>query len=117
MSESDNTIDLAGHQVGFIPPTQGQIEAMIRISRSVNRGGDDSREFWLKQIGRIGDLLENMIVEADREQVEDLYVTGKIDHSTLLSAILTKVNANAEASEDKAIAKAKKVSGARVQRK
>lgn len=118
MSETDNFLDLAGHKVGFIPPTQGQIEAMIRISRSVQRGtDDDSRDFWIKQIGRIGDLLESMIIESDRETVEDLYLTGKLDHSVLLTAILTKVNENAEASEDQAIAKAKKVSGARVQRK
>jgi hypothetical protein len=58
-----------------------------------------------------------MIAEGDRETVEDLYVAGKLDHTTLVAAILTKVRENAEKSEDKAIAKAKKVTGARVQRK
>jgi hypothetical protein len=116
--ETDNTIILAGRVIQFIPPTQGQVEQMVRIARSTQRGGDDApSDFWVKQIGRIGDLLEQMIAEGDRETVEDLYVAGKLDHTTLVAAILTKVRENAEKSEDKAIAKAKKVTGARVQRK
>lgn len=115
---TDNTLILAGRVVGFIPPTQGQIEAMIRIVRSTQKGADDQpSDFWIKQIGRVGDLLEQMIVEGDREAVEDLYVSGKLDHSSLISAIMAKVEQNAVGSEDKAIAKAKKVTGARVQRK
>lgn len=116
--ETDNTIILAGRVIQFIPPTQGQVEQMVRIARSTQRGGDDApSDFWVKQIGRIGDLLEQMIAEGDRETVEDLYVAGKLDHTALVAAILTKVRENAEKSEDKAIAKAKKVTGARVQRK
>jgi hypothetical protein len=116
--ETDNTIILAGRVIQFIPPTQGQVEQMVRIARSTQRGADDApSDFWVKQIGRIGDLLEQMIVEGDREAVEDLYVEGKLDHTALVTAILTKVRENAEKSEDKAIAKAKKVTGARVQRK
>lgn len=116
--DTDNTIILAGRVVRYIPPTQGQIEQMVRIARSTQRGGDDAPpDFWVKQVGRIGDLLEQMIAEGDRDTIEDLYVTGKLDHSSLVAAILAKVRENAEKSEDKAIAKAKKVTGARVQRK
>lgn len=116
--ETEHTIILAGRVIRYIPPTQGQVEQMVRIARSTQRGADDApSDFWIKQIGRIGDLLEQMIAEGDRETVEDLYVEGKLDHSALVAAILTKVRENAEKSEDKAIAKAKKVTGARVQRK
>ena len=119
MSENDdNTLILAGRVVRFTPPTSGQIEAMIRIGRSVSKGTDDQpNDFWVKQIDRIGTLLESMIAEGDRDTVDELYLTGKIDHSELLSAIMKKVEANAAKSEDKAIDKAKKANGARVTRK
>ena len=112
-----DTIILAGRVVGFIPPTQGQMEAMIRIGRTIARGtDDDTMEFWHKQVDRVGTLLDSLIAEGDRDLVDQLYLTGKIDHSTLLRAILAKINSNAEQSEDKAIAKAK-ANTARVRRK
>lgn len=118
MSETDNTIILAGRVVGFIPPTQGQIEAMIRIGRTMQRGtDDDTSEFWHKQIERIGTLLDSMIAEGDRDLVDELYLTGKIDHATLMKTILTKVKESADQAEgraveaeNKAIAKAKTAS-------
>ena len=114
----DSTIILAGRVVGFIPPTQGQVEALVRIGRTLERGTDDGKEdFWIKQIDRIGTLLESLIAEGDRDIVDQLYLTGKIDHSELIRAIMGKISANAENSENKAIAKAKKTAGARVQRK
>lgn len=114
--DTDKTIILAGRVVGFIHPTQGQIEALIRISHTLENGPEDSKqEFWVKQIRRIGTLLDSLIVEADQELVEDLYLTGKISHSDLLTAILGKINSNAEKSENKAIAKAK-ANTARVKR-
>ena len=117
MTETDNTILLAGRVVGFIPPTQGQMESMIRISRTISRGtDDDAKEFWEKQIDRIGMLLESMVAEADRDLVDELYLTGKISHADLMTAIMTKVNENAVASEDKTIDKAK-ANVARVRRK
>lgn len=117
MTETDNTIILAGRVVGFVRPTQGQFEAMIRIARTIAKGtDDDTQQFWEKQIDRIGTLLESLIAEADRDLVDELYLTGKIDHGTLMKAIMGKVNEQAEASEDKAIAKAK-ANTVRVRRK
>lgn len=116
--ETDNTVILAGRVIRFIPPTTGQIEAMIRIGRSIRKGTDDQpNDFWVTQIDRIGTLLESMIAEGDRETVDELYLTGKIDHSALLTAIMKTVEANAEKSEDKAIDKAKKANPVRVARK
>lgn len=115
MTDSDSTILLAGRVIGFVPPTQGQIEVMARIGKTLQRGSDDEpTEFWITQLDRIGRLLEAMIIEGDRELVDTLYLTGKINHTDLLTAIMTKINETAVASEDKAIAKANK---ARVQRK
>lgn len=103
-----NTIVLAGRVIGIIRPTQGQMESLIRIGRSLRRGtDDDTMEFWQTQIDRIGTLLDSLIAEGDRETVDTLYLTGKIDHTTLLTAILGKVRSEAEESEEKAIVKAK----------
>lgn len=115
MTETDSTIVLAGRVVGFIPPTQGQMESMVRIGRTIQRGtDDDSNEFYLTQINRVGILLESLIAEKDRELVDELYLTGKIDHATLMTAIMNKINETATKSENKAIEKAKSV---RAQRK
>lgn len=119
MTDTDDTIILAGRVIGFKRPTQGQLEAMVRIGRTIRSSTDDDKtEFWQTQINRIGTLIEALIIEADREIVFDLYLNGRVDHSIVLAAILGKVNADAEASEDKAIAKAKgNASPVRVQRK
>lgn len=114
-SGTDNTIILAGRVIGFTPPTTGQVEAMVRIARTLEKGADDSPvDFWMTQIDRIGRLIDALINEADREIVDDLYLTGKISSLEALEAIMKKINTNAEASENKAIGKANKV---RVQRK
>lgn len=116
-AKTTNTILLGGQTIGFTPPTQGQIEAMIRISRSTQRATDDSpSDFWVKQIGRVGDLLDSLIDEADRDLVEEMYLDGRIDHSKLLVAILTKVRDDNDAADGKPAVKAKKVTGVRVQR-
>jgi len=115
MTDSDNTIILAGRVVRFIPPTQGQIESMVRIAKTLKTGSDDAPgEFWITQLHRIGVLIDSMIDEGDRETVDMLYLTGKISAMEALREIMAKVNASAEASENAAIAKANK---ARVQRK
>ena len=114
-TDSNDTLILAGRAVRFIQPTQGQIEMLIRIARSTQNSDEpENSDFWLKQVGRIGDLLEQLIAEGDRDAVDDLYIKGKINHSDLIKAILAKMEANAVKSEDKAIAKAKT---ARVARK
>lgn len=113
MTDSDNTIILAGRIVGFTPPTQGQIESMARIGKTLQRGTDDApSEFWVTQLDRIGTLLESMIDEKDRDLVDQLYLTGKLSHAELLTAIMTKVKEN---SPDEA--KEPKANKARVQRK
>lgn len=115
MTDSDNTIILAGRIIGFNVPTTGQVESMVRIAGTLRKGADDAPvDFWMTQISRIGTLIDSLIVEGDREIVDDLYLTGKISSLEALQEIMRKVNANAEASEEKAVGKANKV---RVQRK
>jgi hypothetical protein len=103
MTETDNTIVLAGRVVGFIPPTQGQMESMVRIGKTILRGtDDDSSEFYMTQIDRVGRLLESLIAEQDRDLVDDLYLTGKIDHATLMSAIIEKVKEKSDSKTESA---------------
>lgn len=112
MTDSVKTIVLAGRVIGFTPPTQGQIEAMARIGKSLQRGSDDEpMDFWITQLDRIGTLLESLIAEGDRETVDTLYLTGKISHTDLLTAVMNKIKA------DKPEVKDAKANKARVQRK
>ena len=113
MTDSVKTIILAGRVIGFTPPTQGQIEVMARIGKSLQRGTDDEpMDFWITQLDRIGTLLESLIAEGDREVVDMLYLTGKISHTDLLTAVMDKVKA------DKPVeVKDAKANKARVQRK
>lgn len=113
MTDSDNTIILAGRVIGFTPPTQGQIESMARIGKTLQRGTDDApTDFWVTQLDRIGTLLESMVDEKDRDLVDQLYLTGKISHTDLLTAIMTRVKENSPDEDSKP-----KANKARVQRK
>lgn len=111
------TIELDGQTVRFVRPTDGQVQALIRIGFGLRRMNDDTpKDFWVKQLDRMGTVLESVIHEDDRDMVDQLYLTGKIDHSQLLRAIMGQLQDEAVASEDKAIAKAKKSNPARVRR-
>lgn len=116
MTETDNTIILAGRAIAFIRPTEGQIQAMLRIMRAIRNGPDDApADFWMKQMERVGVLLDSLIAPGDQDVVDELYLTGKISHVDLINAIFGKIKDEAVASEDKAIARAKKAT-VRVQR-
>lgn len=107
--DTDNTIILAGRVVRFTPPTQGQIESMVRIARTLREGPEDApTEFWVTQVSRIGLLIDSLIAEGDRETVDTLYLTGKISAADALKAIIEKTNANAKNSEQQTVVKANK---------
>src|SRR5688572_28008437 len=91
MSEQNSTftVILAGRTIQVKRPAPGQVEAMVRIARALQGGGDDDpSDYWIKHITRLGTLLESLIAEGDRDTVDDLNLTGKVDSSTLLTAIL-----------------------------
>lgn len=105
------TILLAGRIIGITRPTQGQFEAMARISRTVAMGtDDDDMAFWTKQVARVGTLIEALIIETDRDLVDELFLTGKIDQNDLLRAMFAKF------SEGREQAPVKKAAKTRVQR-
>lgn len=110
---------IGGRIVGVTKPTDGQYEALVRIQHALSRGSEDSpAEFWKKQISRIGTLLDSLIVEADRETVDDMFLTGKIDTSELLHAIFTAFKEEKEkAGETNQVVAQTKANGARVRRK
>lgn len=93
------TAIVAGRVIGVLKPTPGQYETLARMARTLSRGSDDdSAQFWGKQIDRMGTLMESLIVEGDRDAVDDLFLTGKLDHLALLRAIFAAL---AEPKEDK----------------
>lgn len=111
------TADLAGMQMRFTRPTQGQIESLSRIGYTLRNMGEDSpNDFVTKQLNRMGILLDSLIHPDDADAVDLLYLTGKVSHGDLIRAIMGKLEADATESEDKAIAKAKKSNPARVRR-
>lgn len=114
---NEYTIELVGKPVRFTRPTEGQVQALIRIGFGLKRMDDDSpKDFWVKQLDRMGTLLESLIHEDDRDFVDQMYLTGKVDHSMLIQAVMGQLEKVAEDSENKAIAKAKKSNPARVRR-
>lgn len=110
------TTIVAGRAILVREPTGGQYEAMARIARTIDRGADDSKaEFWMTQVDRLGTLMESLIAEGDRVTVDQLVLTGKLNSTELLKALLEpwadapKTNGT--------VAAAKKASASRVQRK
>lgn len=80
---------IAGHVIGVHVPSQGQFEALLRLRSTLARGTDDDRhDFYARQIDRIGTLLESLIQESDRDLVDQLVLTGKVDMQGLMAAIL-----------------------------
>lgn len=111
------TIIIAGRVLGFTPPTQGQLESMVRIARTLQRGtDDDSKEFWQTQIYRVGTLLESLINEGDRETLDELYLTGKTNSNELMAAILAALKLDEAADAELAPETPKKANKARVRR-
>lgn len=107
---------VAGHEVGVTAPTRGQFEAMLRMRNTLLRGTDDERhEFYVKQLDRIGTLLESLIAESDRDLVDTLVLTGKVDLVSLMGAVFEALKPIEEAAPAKA-APVKKAVKARVPR-
>lgn len=106
------TILLAGRIIGIVRPTQGQFEAMARISRTIATGTDDEdMAFWTKQVARVGTLIEALIIEGDRDLVDELFLTGKVTQNDLLRAMFDKYREGQPVDKP-----AKKVAKTRVQR-
>lgn len=110
------TAIVAGRVIGVLEPTEGQWESIVRIRRTLSRSTDDDpAEFYVKQIERIGTLLENLIEEADRDLVDELFLTGKIGSRELMAAIFQALSPPAQVNETVAVAK-KAASSAKTKR-
>lgn len=104
---------VAGRVIGVYRPTQGQFEAMLRMRSTLLRGTDDDKhDFYARQVDRIGTLLESLIQESDRDLVDTLVLTGKVDMQGLMSAMFAALE---PAEKPKPVA-AKKAVKARVPR-
>lgn len=104
---------IGGRMISVCKPTDGQFEALARIAHTIARGTDDDKtEFWMKQINRLGTLMESLIMPSEVDLVDELVLTGKTTTAAMLSAILGAWT------EDKADKPVKaKAAPARVQRK
>lgn len=109
------TAIVGGRVIGVLEPTEGQWEAIIRIQKTLARStDDDTTEFYAKQIDRVGTLLENLIEEKDRDLVDQLFLTGKISSTDLMSAIFGALKKDVAINET--VVEVKKVAGVRTKR-
>lgn len=84
----EGVAEIGGRQITFTKPTEGQMEMMARIQRTLARGSDDApADFWAKQIDRLGTLLDSLMSEADLDIVEQMLLKGKISHVDILKAV------------------------------
>jgi hypothetical protein len=90
-------VDIGGRMITFAKPTDGQLEMLARIQRTLSRGTDDAPgEFWSKQIDRLGTLLDSLMSEADLEIVETMLLTGKISHVDILKGLFYAIEQGRE---------------------
>lgn len=90
-------VTLAGNVFAVKPMTDGQIESMFRIRRSLTMAGDFDTAFYGRQIGRFGALLDSLFTsDEDREKVDDLFLTGQTSTSELLQVLLAAYNKREE---------------------
>jgi hypothetical protein len=84
--------ELGGRYITFSQPTEGQLEMLARIQRAISRGSDDAPgEFWAKQISRLGDLLDALMSDTDRDIVEAMMIAGKISSIDILQALFRAI--------------------------
>ena len=92
----NGVVELGGRMITFVKPTDGQLEMLARVKRTLARGTDDAPDdFWSTQIDRLGQILDALIVEADQPIVESMMITGKIGSVEILAALFTSINQNA----------------------
>lgn len=90
-------VTLAGNVFAVKPMTDGQIESMFRIQRSLSLAGDFDMAFYGRQVGRFGSLLDSLFTsDADRDKVDDLFLTGQLSTGELLRVILAAYNKREE---------------------
>lgn len=95
-------VNIGGRQITFIKPTDGQMEMLARIQRTLSRGSDDApADFWAKQVDRLGTLLDSLMPEVDQEIVEQMLLQGKISHVDILQGLF-EVLAQAKEAEQAA---------------
>jgi hypothetical protein len=110
-------VELAGHTISVSKPNDGQLQALMRISQTITRAGEDGDlQFYAKQLYRVGTLLESLILPEQRELVEELFDTGQTDYGTLTRTILGAF-ASEPAGEVNNTVAAVKANTARVKRK
>lgn len=91
----NGVVDLGGRLITFSKPTDGQIEMLARVQKSIARGTDDAPgDFWATQIDRLGTLLDNLIAPADLPIVENMMMKGTISSVDILRALFAAIAQN-----------------------
>lgn len=102
---TDLTMTIAGETFPIKPMTDGQVESMFRIQRSLAAAGGENTAFYARQIGRMGDLIDNILAkEADIDRLDRLYLSGKASTVEVLKMLFVAYQASTDEDTEAVVA-------------
>jgi hypothetical protein len=116
MTEEYRDVDLADTTVRVRKPTDSQINNMLRISSSLASSQEMSSDFFVRQINRLGTILDSLIHADDRDTVDNMVLTGQIEETALIVTILKAWTEEKPGKKNGTVAAVKKASASRVRR-
>lgn len=86
---TDTTVTIADQTFTIKPMEPGQAESLVRIWRSIELAGDADGQFYARQLGRLGDLIDGLLTsQADVDRLDRLFLSGKVATMELVKLIL-----------------------------
>lgn len=98
MTDVTQTITVGPLTLQALPMTSNHLEAMGRIQRSINLAGSEDASFYLRQVARLGEMIDSLIPsERDRDLLDREILTGKLSTAEILRAFLARPVEDVEA--------------------
>lgn len=86
---TDTTITIADQTFTIKAMEDGQVESLFRIWRSIGAAGEADGTFYARQLGRLGDLIDNLLAtQADVDRLDRMFLAGKVSTMELVKLIL-----------------------------
>lgn len=107
---TDLPVTIAGETFQIRRMSDGQVESLFRIQRSLDAAGDTSAAFYGRQLARMGDLIDGLLVnETDISRLDRLFLSGKASTPELMKLIFAAYRDTEEGDGDvpKVVAKKK----------
>jgi hypothetical protein len=98
---TDPTVTIAGQTFPIRRMSDGQVESLFRIQRSLASAGDSNATFYGRQLARMGDLIDGLLSnEADVDRLDKLFLAGETSTAELVSLVFAAYKAADEAGGD-----------------